>query len=192
MTNLLDDWRITPEQLTAILAENPSLRGMLQGYIAEWKLREYLLSLPGVSAIRKPDDHDRQEKGDLYLIYEKQLYRLEVKSLQTATVKWDALANQWQGKAQVDASDRRQIRLPDGSTLQTTLLLRGEFDILAVNCFAFTQKWDFLFARNEDLPSSAYRNYSEIQRANLIASLISVTWPPSHPFVADIRELFSA
>jgi hypothetical protein len=192
MTNLLDDWRVTPEQLTAILGENPSLRGMLQGYVAEWKLRDYLLSLPDVTAIRKPDDHDRQEKGDLYVTYRGRLYRLEVKSLQTATVKWDAAANQWHGKAQVDASDRRLIRLPDGSTLQTTLLLRGEFDILAVNCFAFTQKWDFLFARNEDLPSSTFRNYSETQRANLIASLIPVTWPPSAPFVTDIRELFPA
>lgn len=140
MTNLLDEWHITPEQLTGILAENPSLRGMLQGYVAEWKLRDYLLSLPGVTAIRKPDDHDRKEKGDLYLTYHERLYRLEVKSLQTATVRWDAAANQWRGKAQVDASDRRLIRLSDGSTLQTTLLLRGEFDILAVNCFAFTQK----------------------------------------------------
>lgn len=190
--NLLDEWQITPEQLTDILAENPSLRGMLQGYVAEWKLRDYLLSLPGVSTIRKPDDHNRQEKGDLYLTYQERLLRLEVKSLQTATVRWDAAANQWHGKAQVDASDRRLVRLPDGTTLQTTLLLRGEFDILAVNCFAFTQQWDFLFARNEDLPSSTYRNYSEIQRASLIASLISITWPPSIPFVKDIRELLLA
>lgn len=83
MTNLLDDWRVTPEQLTAILGENPSLRGMLQGYVAEWKLRDYLLSLPDVTAIRKPDDHDRQEKGDLYVTYRGRLYRLEVKSLLT-------------------------------------------------------------------------------------------------------------
>jgi hypothetical protein len=45
--------------------------------------------------------------------------------------------DRWQGKAQVDASDSRTISLPDGSTMKTTCLLRGEFDILAVNCFAF-------------------------------------------------------
>lgn len=187
--NLLDEWQITPEQLTAILAENPSLRGMLQGYVAEWKLREHLLSLQGISDIRKPDDHDRKEKGDLYLTYQERLYRLEVKSLQTATVRWIETENRWIGKAQVDASDKRSVRLLDGSTFQTTLLLRGEFDILAVNCYAFTRRWDFLFARNEDLPFSTYRGYSEAQRASLIASLISITWPPTHPFVTDIREL---
>ncbi len=187
--NILDEWQITPEQLTAILTENPSLRGMLQGYVAEWKLREYLLSLQGISDIRKPDDHDRKEKGDLYLTYQERLYRLEVKSLQTATVRWIETENRWVGKAQVDASDKRSVRLLDGSTFQTTLLLRGEFDILAVNCYAFTRRWDFLFARNEDLPFSTYRGYNETQRASLIASLISITWPPAHPFVTDIREL---
>ena len=43
----------------------------------------------------------------------------------------------WIGKAQVDASDRREIVLPDNSRVTTTCLLKGEFDILAVNVFAF-------------------------------------------------------
>ena len=104
-------------------------------------------------------------------------------------VKWDEQTERWLGKAQVDGSDRRIIELPDGSTLNTTLLLRGEFDVLAVNCYAFEGKWRFIFARNRDLPSSNYRRYSEEQKKFLIASLIPVTWPPESPFYANLKDL---
>lgn len=142
-----------------------------------------------VSFTTKFDDHDRKRKGDLYIIYHGKAFDVESKSLQTATVKWDEANARWIGKAQVDASDRRQIMMPDNTLLNTTLLLKGEFDILAVNCYAFEQKWDFIFARNSDLPISTWRNYTEIQRENLIASLISVTFPPEPPFYSDLRVL---
>lgn len=85
----------------------------------------------------------------------------------------------------MDASDRRTVKLANGRKLNTTLLLRGESDILAVNCFAFENKWHFAFALNNDLPSSSYKKYTPKQRAQLIASLIPVTWPPEAPFVDD-------
>ena len=162
---------------------------MLLGYVAELKLREMITSFPEVSFITKFDDHDRKKKGDLYIIYHGKAFDVEAKSLQTAMVKWDEENNCWTGKAQVDASDRRQIEMPDGSLLNTTLLLKGEFDILAVNCYAFQQNWDFIFARNSDLPTSTWRGYSEAQRENLIASLIPVTFPPEPPFYSDLRVL---
>jgi hypothetical protein len=186
---VLDEWDITAEQLTQLLNENPSLRGMLLGYVAELKLREIIASFPEVSLTRKFDDHDRKRKGDLYIIYRGKAFDVESKSLQTATVEWNETNKQWTGKAQVDASDRRQITMPDGTQLNTTLLLKGEFDILAVNCYAFEQKWDFIFAKNSDLPASTWRGYSETQRENLIASLIPVTFPPKPPFYSDLRVL---
>ena len=67
--------------------------------------------------------------------------------------------------------------------------MKGEFDILAVNCYAFEQKWEFIFARNSDLPTSTWRGYSDTQRANLISSLIPVTFPPEPPFYGDLRVL---
>ena len=70
---------------------------------------------------------------------------VEVKSLQTSLCKY--LGNDhWTGKAQVDGSDRRTVKFIDGTELNTTLLLRGEFDLLAVNCFVFGEKWRFVFA----------------------------------------------
>jgi hypothetical protein len=37
--SILEQWDITPEQLTILLNENPSLRGIMLGYVAELKLR---------------------------------------------------------------------------------------------------------------------------------------------------------
>jgi hypothetical protein len=113
---------------------------------------------------------------------------IEVKSLQTHTVKLVG-EDSWEGKTQVDGSDRRIVQFPDGTELNTTLLLRGEFDILAVNCFAFGDKWRFIFCKNEDLPTSNYSKYTEAQRNGLIASLITVTWPPTPPFTDNLFTL---
>lgn len=187
--NILTKWGITPEQLTELLEKNPSLRGMLLGYVAELKLKEIVTSIPNVSYTIKFDDHNRKKKGDLYVIYRDKAFDLESKSLQSRMVKWDEQKKRWTGKAQVDGSDRRVINLPDGTSLNTTLLQRGEFDILAVNCYAFEEKWRFVFARNSDLPHSNYRRYSDEQKKFLIASLIPVTWPPEPPFYANLENL---
>jgi hypothetical protein len=66
--------------------------------------------------------------------------------------------------------------------MNTTLLLKGEFDILAVNIYAFEEKWRFIFAKNEDLPTSPFRGYDPEDARYLISSLIPVTWPPTPPF----------
>jgi hypothetical protein len=189
--SILTEWEITPEQFTVLLEENPSLRGMLQGYVAELKLKETVTSIAGVSYTEKFDDHNRKKKGDLYIIYRDKAFDLESKSVQSNSVKWDDNKKQWTGKAQVDASDRRTITLPNGSTLDTTLLLRGEFDILAVNCYAFENQWGFIYARNKDLPTSNYRGYSEEQKRFLIASLVTITWPPEPPFYLDLKILLN-
>jgi hypothetical protein len=39
METILSRWSITAEELTLAIDENPSLRGMLLGYVAELKLR---------------------------------------------------------------------------------------------------------------------------------------------------------
>jgi len=94
--------------------------------------------------------------------YKRHEFIFESKSLQTATIK--KTDDGWMGNAQVDASDRRELILPDGNTIITTCLLKGEFDILAVNVFAFEDTWRFVFAKNSDLPTSSYKKYTEYQR----------------------------
>ena len=171
---------MTPEELTKLVEDNPSLRGMILGYLAELKLEKLWLSGDNVSEVIKHDDHDRKKKGDRVIRYKGQEFIFESKSLQSATI--ENTQEGWKGKAQVDASDRREIVLPDNSRVTTTCLRKGEFDILAVNVFAFEEKWRFVFAKNSDLPMSGYRKYSPYQRQHLLATLVTVHWPPRPPF----------
>ena len=181
--SILQKWDITIEELTDIVDQNPSLRGMILGYLAEMKLEKMWLQRTDVSGISKHDDHDRRKKGDRVVMYKGKQFVFEAKSLQTNTIR--RADGGWVGKAQVDASDRREVILPNETTVSTTCLLRGEFDILAVNVFAFENKWRFVFAKNSDLPSSTYAKYSDYQRSHLLATLVTVRWPPEPPFYAE-------
>ena len=180
---ILDRWDMTPEELTELVEKNPSLRGMILGYLAELKLEKLWLSGDNVSEVIKHDDHDRKKKGDRVIRYKGQEFIFESKSLQSAMI--EKTEEGWIGKAQVDASDRREIVLPDNSRVTTTCLLKGEFDILAVNVFAFEEKWRFVFAKNSVLPTSSYRKYTPYQRQHLLATLVTVSWPPRPPFSAE-------
>jgi hypothetical protein len=128
----------------------------------------------------------------LYIIYRGKAFDVEAKSLQTNTIKLDEQTQTWTAKTQVDASDRRDVILSSGKKLNTTLLKRGEFDILAVNCFGFGGEWKFVFAKNTDLPSSTFKKYEEADRQELIASLISVSLPIQHPFYESLKELLDS
>ena len=178
--SILQRWDVTVEELTQVVEQNPSLRGMILGYLAELKLEKLWLRREGISDISKHDDHDRKKKGDRVVLYKGKEFIFESKSLQTNSIR--KTERGWIGKAQVDASDRRQVTLPDGTKVNTTCLLRNEFDVLAVNIFAFDEKWRFVFAKNSDLPFSRYKGYTEYQRRHLLATLVTVHWPPKPPF----------
>lgn len=223
---ILDTWDITPEFLTECVHDNPSLRGMLLGYIAEKKLWEVFDGDKRITELRKDDDHDRKKKGDLVVTYKGSEYKIEVKSLQTNSIKIfdpggevDERAERWikkivkltegylsnpdfedfwedrrkdatyKGTIQCDASDRRTVRLSDGSQMQTTCLRIGEFDILAAGLFGFRESWDFAYALNRDLPRTKYSKYSELARKELLASSIPISWPVKQPFVLDPYSL---
>lgn len=187
--NLLRDWKVSSKQISSLINQNPSLRGMLLGYVAELKLKELISVLPEISYTYKFDDHDRKKKSELYIIYRGKAFDVEAKSLQTNTIKFDEVSKIWTAKTQVDASDRRDVVLSSGKKLNTTLLKRGEFDILAVNCFGFGGQWKFLFAKNTELPVSTFKKYEESDRRELIASLISVSLPVQPPFYESLKDL---
>ncbi len=101
---MLDVWRITALELTEIVKANPSLRGMIQGYIGEFKLAQLLSTSARVTESFKHDDHDRSKKGDRVITYKDRRFVLESKSLQTNSVK--RTEKHWAGTVQVDASDK--------------------------------------------------------------------------------------
>ena len=178
--SILQRWDVTVEELTQVVDQNPSLRGMILGYLAELKLEKLWLRHESIADVSKHDDHDRKKKGDRVVLYKGKEFIFESKSLQTNSIR--KTERGWIGKAQVDASDRRLVTLPDGTEVHTTCLLRNEFDVLAVNIFAFDEKWRFVFAKNSDLPFSRYKGYTEYQRRHLLATLVTVHWPPEPPF----------
>lgn len=190
METILDKWQISAEELTKIVQENPSLRGFIFGYVSEYKARAFFEGHAGIENVKKYDDHDRTSKGDISFHYKGREFKVEAKSLQTNSVV-QAGEDTWTGKFQCDASDRREIHLPNGHTVNTTCLAVGEFDIVAVSLYAFGDQWRFAFAKNEDLPhpSNRSRNIAAEDREYLIKSLIDITWPLQAPFTTDVYSL---
>lgn len=188
--SILDRWQITEQELTIIVDENPSLRGFMLGYIGEYRLRAMLLANPNVTRLEKPDDHVRGKgkKNDITINYLGHEFTVEVKSLQTNSIR-QTKEGRLKGTIQVDASDRRPVRLRDGSTLETTCLLRGEFDLLALNLFQFRNQWEFGFILNRDLPTSRSKKYTDEQREQILATSIKVTYPLEAPYSLSPFEL---
>ena len=184
--NLLEKWDINLRQLEELILKNPSLRGFIIGYLAEAKVRELFANDRRITSLKKFDDHDRTNKHDLVITYKGKEYSFEIKSLQTATVKPSKQDNiELEARFQCDASDRRKIKLRSGKIVETTCLKFGEFDIIAVNLYAFKNKWDFAFAFNKDLPSSEFKKYPPAIRKHLIKSIIPISFPIQSPFVSD-------
>ena len=187
---IIEDWGLTIDDLNAILSERPSARGPLVGFVSEYKLQRTVFSDARIHRLRRYDDHDRTRPADFSFEYQGEQITVEVKSLQTRLVR--RTNGGYVGKCQVDASDKRPVTLPDGSQLSTTCLLPGRFDLLAVNLFEFGYQWRFGFIRNQDLPRSRHRKYTDYQRAHLLATNVRVTWPLEDPFHDDPFPLLDA
>lgn len=179
---------LTPEEVAEIAIQRPSLRGMIMGYAAEYKVRKEWFVRPEIHDLMVPDDHDRTQKFDIGFTYRGVLVRVEVKSLQTASVRKDS-AGELRATFQCDASDRRRVTFPSGGTLETTCILMNAFDLLAVGLFAFGNGWKFAFALNSDLPHTTRKLYSDEARANLLATSMPITWPLKPPYAAEPYRL---
>ena len=96
---ILEIWDVTPQYLTEVVLSNPSLRGMILGYLAERKRRDVFEADSRVTATRKDDDHDRKKKGDFVVTYTGSEFKIEVKSLQTNSVEiLDSSSSFFEGK----------------------------------------------------------------------------------------------
>jgi hypothetical protein len=185
---ILERWEISSEDLTDVIDANPSLRGIMLGYVAELKLRQMWFPAGEVDACLKPDDHDRLAKCDLVVTYKGERLCVEVKSVQTNSIRRSE--GKITARFQCDASDRREVILPNGKRVTTTCLKTNDFDIVAVNLYAFEDKWRFAFARNCDLPRTTHKAYTAYQRKHLLASLMPITCPLEAPFREEPFGLF--
>jgi hypothetical protein len=185
----LQRYGATFEELERIVDENPSLRSFVVGYLNEERSRVFLAdSLAGVLTDGgKPNDHDRSVKADRVYTYRGFTVRLEVKGVQTASVRHgDGVVS---ASFQCDASDARPVLLPSGVTVVTSCLLAGEFDVVAVPLFELCGRWEFAFAANRDLRRTSSPKFASADRSSLLATLQPVSYPVAPPFTTDLRSL---
>jgi len=147
----------TMNDIQEMIDENPSLRGFLQGYLAERALKTQILGIPGVTSVTKIQDRD-SDKGDFRVVYKGVPLSIESKSIVTSSVKEDVLSQNWQGTVAVKNTDKREVTVEGVGTIQTTKLYRGQFDILAICCFAVSGEWDFVFIENRFIPGAEESN----------------------------------
>ncbi len=184
---------IPPEDLVASIKRAPSLRGMILGYIAEEMFEKHLPERYHMilsEHIEAHDDHDRKvNKSDRTVTYGGRRYGIQLKSLQTASICMNIAGGYLQAVIQNDASDRRDVRLADGSIITTTCYVRGEYDILAAPLFPFTGTWDFAYKRNEDCRASSSNKYTAFQASQLLATTENITWPLTDDWHTNLIDL---
>jgi hypothetical protein len=187
----LEDWDLSYDEINELLTDNPSLRSFVMGYAAEVKCkRMFFQDAPGVSNVIKYDDHDRLKKGDIAFDYRDYTLTVEVKSLQSNSLRPQKRTGLVVPKFQCDASDSRTVHFTDGSSMVTTSLLVGQFDLLAVNLHALHHDWVFAFADNRDLPTvslnrGAVGRYSDHQMVSLLQGTMTMPNPVAEPYYSD-------
>lgn len=183
---------IPPEDLVTSIKRAPSLRGMILGYIAEEMFEKHVPVRYGCinpNQITAHDDHDRNfNKSDRTITVGGNRYRIQLKSIQTNSIKRNLNTGALQAIVQNDASDSRPVVMPDGNTVVTTCYQRGDYDVLAVPLFPFTGQWDFAYKHNRDCRSTVNRKYQEEYRPNLLATTEIITWPLGDGWGTDLKE----
>jgi hypothetical protein len=150
MAYILDG--IPDEDLRLLIESNPSLRGYLQGYLAEYYLTKIIQATPGVSSVEKIPDSDKQ-KGDFSVDYKGVNITIECKSLLSSSLR-AASSPDVVGKVSLKSPGTRSITSPTGGSHLSTHLPKGTFDILAICTYNVTGIWSFYFVQNRFLPEA--------------------------------------
>jgi hypothetical protein len=176
------------DTLIKALTENPSLRGIVMGYVAEDRFERLVLrTLGGATSISKDPDHQKS-KSDRRFVLGGREYTIQLKSIQTPSI--EDRDGRVVARVQNDASDRRKIPLPTGKTIETTCYLVGEYDILAVPLYPFTGNWtDYAYRRNRDLTRTTFRKYSPEERACPLSTTEDISWPLDSIWTMDLPSL---
>lgn len=186
---------VSPEDLVTSIKRAPSLRGMILGYIAEEMFEKYLPVKYGFISsddIEKHDDHNRQfNKSDRTIRVDGRLYRIQLKSVQTNSIKRNLQTGLLQADVQNDASDSRTIHLPSGRSVTTNCYARGDYDILAVPLFPFTGEWSYAYKRNIDCRATSSDKYLAEDACFLLATTEIITWPLTDAWTTDLGDLLS-
>lgn len=141
MTNIAP-LNLNVAQLTELLEENPSLRGMCVGYAIEYHVRSQLLQDPLVNSVLKMSDHSRESKFDFLVDTAVGDVRVEVKMLQN------------NGAIRMSKSYSGSTDCAEAGSIATFDILKSNLDVLAVSNPLTGRTY---FVRSEDLPDSMAR-----------------------------------
>jgi len=184
---------VSPEDLVTSIKRAPSLRGMILGYIAEEMFEKYVpqtYDFINSNDIEAHDDHDRRfNKSDRTIRVNQRLYRIQLKSIQTNSIKRNMETGLLQADVQNDASDSRSILLPTGNNVITTCYAKGDYDILAVPLFPFTGEWVYAYKRNIDCRPTTSKKYSTEDSEYLLSTTEIITWPLTEEWHSNLSDL---
>lgn len=184
---------IDADDLVVAIKNAPSLRGMILGYIAEIMFERHLPAHYDVileEHIESHDDHDRKaNKSDRTLSYNGKPVGIQLKSIQTNSIAYDPSVHKLRATVQNDGSDKRDVLLPDGSSVTTTCYRVGDYDILAVPLFPFTGKWEFAYKTNDSCRRSTSKKYTSVQQAELLATTEIITWPLDNDWTTNLMDI---
>jgi hypothetical protein len=184
--NMIDS--LSKDELTSLIKEHSCVRGMISGYIAEMKFKEIISNHSDICYYYKPKDHDRTEnKADLVCDYKNRTITIQIKSIQTNSIKHKD--GKYIASVQNDASDKRRIVLPNNEEITTTNYKIGEYDILAVPLYVFTNEWVFAYKLNKNCRKSQSKKYSESQKQYLLATTEKISYPLADDWSLDFTKL---
>lgn len=182
---------VTPEELITAIKNAPSLRGMILGYIAEVKFEaEVLLPHALTDDVQSFDDHNRAEnKADRAYVYQGKRITVQLKSIQTNSIKWSFEHESLLADVQNDGSDKRPVLLPNGNTVETTNYKVGDYDILAVPLFPFTGNWDFAYKLNRECRLTTSKKYTAEDAKYLLSTTEKITYPLAEDWTTDFDRI---
>lgn len=191
LQNIKDPHRWTdPEIILQVLESTPSVRGMVYGNLAEVQLSRWLVDhgVPLENQLR--DDDHAKTKSDRTIVHGSRRYTIQVKSMQTSSIREDG-AGGFRAGIQCDGSDRRRVTLPNGHQVETTNYVAGEFMVLATPLHPFTQRWDFAFRLNSTLDRTTSAKYAPEDRPYLLKTMVPISWPLEEPWTTELFELLA-
>jgi hypothetical protein len=151
--------------------------------------RNFLKSRKSIESFSKDDDHEKT-KSDRTVIFKGKRVTIQVKSIQTNSIELEG--GVFTAKVQNDASDRRKVKLPGGSKVETTCYVVGEYDILAVSLHPFTGEWRYAFKENSELKRTTSKKYTPKQQRHLLATLETISYPLDPSWTEDFDAILES
>lgn len=131
--------------------ETPNLRGYLQGYLAELRLKTLLEAVPEVQRVEKIPD-SAPVYGDFLVEYKGESLQVEAKSFRSRSEVFNPLSQSWEASVDCKNPGSRLLQVKGQGEVRATCIEEHRFDILAVCTQPVTGQWTFLFAPEVFLP----------------------------------------